>query len=46
MTGDSPAIQVMHHFVQAAEAGLQAGLGILARLVLCVNSTKFRHYIK
>ncbi len=46
MTGDSPAIQVMHHFVQAVKAGLEAGSGILACLVLYTSSTKFRHSVR
>ncbi len=32
----------MSHCIQAADAGLQAGLGILARLVLYTSSSKFR----
>jgi hypothetical protein len=46
MKVDSPAIQIMSQCVQAGDAGLEAGLGILARLVLYTSSSKLRHCIR
>ena len=43
---DSPVIQMMSQCVQAADAGLESGLGILAHLVLYTTSTKFRRSIR
>ena len=46
MDDDSPLIQIMSDCFQAADAGLEAGLGILARLVLHTTSSKLRHCIR
>ena len=43
---DSPVIQMMSQCVQAADAGVESGLGIFAHLVLYTTSTKFRHSIR
>ncbi len=43
---DSPVVQIMSQCVWAADAGLESGLGILARLVLYTTSSKFRHFIR
>ena len=46
MNVDSPVIQITSHYVQAADTGLEAGLGILARLVLYTSSSRFKHCIR
>ncbi len=45
MNVDSPVTQIISQCVQAADAGLEAGFGILARLVLYTSSSRFKHCI-